>query len=49
MEGLWNRMNIRRITAGIYPYDNSFTREAFGKGRVCQFGVPKPKNRSEKN
>lgn len=41
-------MNIRRITAGIYPNDNSFTRDAFGKGRVCQFGVPKPKNRSEK-
>jgi hypothetical protein len=41
-------MNIRRITAGIYPNDNSFTRDAFGKGRVCQFEVPKPKNRSEK-
>jgi hypothetical protein len=48
MEGLWHRMNIKRITAGIYPYDNNFTRAVFGKGGVCQFGVPRPKNRSEK-
>jgi hypothetical protein len=39
MEGLWHRMNIRHITAGIYPYDNNFTRDVLGKGRVCQFGV----------
>jgi hypothetical protein len=48
MEGLWHRMNIRHITAGVYPYDISFTRDVLGKGRVCQFGVPKPKNGSEK-
>jgi hypothetical protein len=35
MEGLWHRMNIRCITAGIYPYNNSFTRDVLGKGRVC--------------
>jgi hypothetical protein len=49
MEGLWHRMNIRCTTAGIYPYDNSFTRDVWARVECVNLGYPNPKMEVQKD
>jgi hypothetical protein len=42
-------MNIRCTIAGIYPYDNSFTRDVWARVECVNLGYPNPKMEVQKD